>query len=94
MSLSQYRSYEALDAEFGPGLTVLHGENGQGKSNLLEALYLLAVAKSSRAGADRELMRRDASGQPSGHTQVSAWLSRGEDTVRVQFDLSVSAEEG
>ncbi|MEX2599117.1 MAG: AAA family ATPase, partial [Dehalococcoidia bacterium] len=39
LSLTNYRSYRALELRLGPGLTVLHGDNGQGKSNLLEAVY-------------------------------------------------------
>jgi len=57
---------------------------------VLEALYLLAVAKSPRVRADVELMRHDAEGKRCEHTQVSASLSRGRDPARVQIDLSAT----
>ena len=46
------RNYESLDLDLGPGLVLILGDNGQGKSNLLEALYLLAIAKSPRTAGE------------------------------------------
>ena len=57
LTLRNFRNYRALDLELGPGLTVLAGDNAQGKSNLLEAIYLLALTKSHRAENDRETVR-------------------------------------
>ena len=82
-------------------MSLIHGANGNGKSNLLEALYLLAVAKSPRAVAERELVGfgpayEAASVGPSGntglageqvHTVVSATIDRSGEPVRVQVDL-------
>jgi len=54
--LKQYRNYEFQEVSFLPGTNVLIGENAQGKTNALEAIYLLAVGKSHRALRDSELM--------------------------------------
>jgi len=54
--LQHYRNYGALDVTFDPGLVVLQGANAQGKTNLLEAIYLLATTKSGRARTDAELI--------------------------------------
>ena len=51
LSLTNFRSYRALELTLDRGLTVLAGENAQGKSNLLEAVYLLAIGKSQRRRA-------------------------------------------
>jgi DNA replication and repair protein RecF len=56
LSLRHYRNYAALDAAFQPGLVLLNGANAQGKTNLLEAIYLLATTKSARARSDGELI--------------------------------------
>jgi DNA replication and repair protein RecF len=48
LSLQNFRNYERLDFELNPGVTVLVGDNGQGKSNFLEAVYFLAVLRSFR----------------------------------------------
>ena len=54
LQLSHYRNYEELAVTFAPGINVLIGENAQGKTNLLEAIYLLAFTKSHRTAKDRE----------------------------------------
>ncbi|MDE2838588.1 MAG: DNA replication and repair protein RecF [Chloroflexota bacterium] len=56
LTLTNFRSYRQLDLALEPGLTVISGENGQGKSNLLEAVYLLAIGKSYRAVAERDVV--------------------------------------
>jgi DNA replication and repair protein RecF len=54
--LQHYRNYAALDVTFAAGLVVLQGANAQGKTNLLEAIYLLATTRSSRTRTDAELI--------------------------------------
>lgn len=56
LSLANVRSFQRLDLEFGPGVHVIYGENGTGKSNLLEAIALLSTARSPRASRDGELI--------------------------------------
>lgn len=60
LELVNYRNYEKLDLSFSPGINVLIGENAQGKTNIMEALYFLSMAKSHRATNDKELIRWDA----------------------------------
>src|SRR5215207_9197532 len=61
--LVNFRNYVRLALAPGERITVLRGDNGQGKSNVLEAIYFLATTRSPRAGSDRELVhwraRRD-----------------------------------
>ncbi len=61
VELRDFRSYESAQAELGPGLTVVHGRNGAGKSNLLEAICFGCTARSPRTRNDRELIRFGAS---------------------------------
>jgi len=60
MRLRDFRSYERTDVELGAGLTVLHGRNGAGKTNLLEALYFGLTGRSCRTSNEREVVRFDA----------------------------------
>ena len=55
--LRDVRSYAAAELEPGPGLTVLHGRNGAGKTNLLEALFFGCTGRSCRTTNERELVR-------------------------------------
>lgn len=57
--LSHYRNYDALELSFSEKTNVLIGENAQGKTNLLEAIYVLALAKSHRTTHDKELIGWD-----------------------------------
>jgi DNA replication and repair protein RecF len=56
-----WRSYAAAEIRLGPGLTVVHGANGAGKTNLLEALYFGLTGRSCRTGNEREVVGFDAS---------------------------------
>lgn len=57
LRLRGFRNLEPLDLPLAPGITVFWGDNGQGKTNLLEAVYLLATLKSFRAAKNSEMVR-------------------------------------
>ncbi len=56
IALSGFRNYEWETAEFAPGTNVISGQNAQGKTNLLEAVYMLSCGRSFRTRFDRELV--------------------------------------
>ena len=56
IALNGFRNYEWETAEFAPGTNVISGQNAQGKTNLLEAVYMLSLGKSFRTRFDRELI--------------------------------------
>ena len=58
--LTDYRSYDELDLTLAPGLTAVIGPNGVGKTNLLEAIGLLATLKSFRGAPVESMIRRSA----------------------------------
>jgi DNA replication and repair protein RecF len=60
LRLRDFRSYAAADVELGAGLTVVHGRNGAGKTNLVEALYFGCTGRSCRTSNEREVVRFDA----------------------------------
>lgn len=57
--LSHFRSYASADFSFSPDITTVVGPNTAGKSNLLEAIYLLAIGKSYRAEKDAQMIEID-----------------------------------
>jgi len=57
LTLRDFRSYEAAELRPGPGLTVITGRNGAGKTNLLEALYFACTGRSCRTATEREVVR-------------------------------------
>lgn len=54
LSLTHYRNYEELKLSFDPTIHLFIGDNAQGKTNILEAIYVLALAKSHRTSKDKE----------------------------------------
>lgn len=61
LELTDYRSYPQLTLAFQPGITVLVGKNGQGKTNIVEAVWYLATLSSHRVPHDAALVHRGAS---------------------------------
>ncbi len=59
LQLANYRNYARVQLKLEKGLNLFVGDNAQGKSNLLEAIYLLSTLRSSRASSDADLVRRD-----------------------------------
>ncbi|WP_333589393.1 DNA replication/repair protein RecF [Ligilactobacillus acidipiscis] len=57
LQLKNFRNYSEASLNFSPGINVLLGQNAQGKTNLLESIYVLATARSHRTANDRELIR-------------------------------------
>ncbi|MXW30450.1 MAG: DNA replication/repair protein RecF [Chloroflexi bacterium] len=86
LTLTNFRSYRQLDLALGPGLTVISGENGQGKSNLLEAVYLLAIGKSYRAVTERDLVSWQAA-EAGGYTIVAAALEGPQGALELRVGL-------
>ena len=56
VSLQNFRSYVKAEFRFSPRLTIIIGPNTAGKTNILEAIYLLATGRSFRAGVEREII--------------------------------------
>lgn len=60
LMLMNYRNYENLNIDFSKNVNVFLGDNAQGKTNILEAIYYAAFAKSHRTSKDKELIKWDA----------------------------------
>ena len=73
LQLTNYRNYPTLDLSLAPGSLLFLGDNAQGRSNLLEAAYVLAAGRSPRAGSDAELIARgvETGAQPFARLQAS-----------------------
>ena len=100
LRLTNYRNFTDLSLKLPPGLVVLSGANAQGKTNLLEAAYLLAIAKSYRTNVERELISWATQKTPEAGTAgmeqtiVDGEVERRDDTVRVIVGLHASSFTG
>jgi DNA replication and repair protein RecF len=82
LQLKQFRNYREQWVDFSAPKTILVGDNAQGKSNLLEAVELLATLRSHRALRDRELVQEN---EPVG--QIAAILERDSGTIDMTITL-------
>lgn len=57
IKLSNFRNYNKLETRFYKGINIIYGENAQGKTNLLESIYFLALTKSHRSFIDNNLIK-------------------------------------
>lgn len=87
LELENFRNYLSLRIEPSAGLNIFVGRNAQGKSNLLESLYILATSKSTRTTRDTELIRFD---QPAARVTANVIRSRSTD---ITIQLAVSQTE-
>ena len=91
--LENYRNYRRLDLKVGPSVNIFFGKNAQGKTNLIEAIYLCACARSHRTAKDKDLIFRSKNDmdQKSSHYQVVLeFFSKENDFVNTNNKESVA----
>ncbi|GCE26102.1 DNA replication and repair protein RecF [Dictyobacter alpinus] len=79
--LSDFRNYKELELSLEPGLFLFYGDNAQGKTNLLEAVSMLATATSFHASSDREVVNWSAQDHI---TRLKGTVQRNEDKVQLE----------
>ena len=82
LRVRDFRTYESADVALGAGLTVVHGRNGAGKTNLLEALYFGCTGRSCRTNDERRIVRF---GQPAARVEVEVEGRDGDHALSVGF---------
>lgn len=82
IKLADYRNYPCVTFSPTDGITVFHGANGAGKTNLLEAIHLCCLGRSHRTSQDRELIRQ---GSSCGSVQVHVMRRDGRREVKVML---------
>ncbi len=92
LSLTNVRSFRRLDLALSPGRHVIAGDNAQGKSNLLEAVQMLATARTLRGGTDLDLITWEAVADdplPAARLEAAVQTAHGKRTL----EIAVIAQE-
>ena len=89
VKLDQFRNYKSLELEFDSGTNLFYGDNAQGKTNVLEAVYLCGTTRSHRAGKDREMIRF---GQEEAH--ICMRIRKGDVPYRIDMHLKKNKTKG
>ena len=82
LTLDEFRNYNHLELPLGKGLFLFYGENAQGKTNLLEAVGMLATGSSFHASSDREVVNWHA---PDHLARLTASVMRREDDLQIEM---------
>ncbi len=85
LDLENYRNYKNLYLEFDEGTNILTGENAQGKTNILEAIYLCSTTKSHRGSKDGEIINFE---NDEGH--VRSVINKKNEEIRIDLHLRKS----
>ena len=89
LELKDYRNYDQLNMQFHYGTNILYGENAQGKTNILEAVYLGGTTKSHRGSKDREIIMFDKE-----EAHVRLMIEKNQITHRIDLHLKKNKAKG
>jgi DNA replication and repair protein RecF len=87
LSLTNFRNYARLELDLPPGMIVLHGDNAQGKTSLLESIYYLATSRSPHITSDRQLINWLADEEPIPFARLVAEVQTREGPRRVEVGM-------
>jgi len=91
LSLTHFRNYSRLELDLPAGIIVLQGDNAQGKTNLLEAIYYLSRLRSPRTNVDRELVNWLALEEDLPFARLVAQIQKAEETDQIELSLVQSS---
>ena len=87
LSLTNFRNYARLEMPFPTGAVVLFGDNAQGKTSLIEAIYYLATSRSPYTTSDRQLINWLVQDDPLPYARLVAEVKTVEGLKRVEVTL-------
>ena len=89
LELSNFRNYEKLNISFSPDVTILYGDNAQGKTNVLEALYTASTTKSQKGSKDKDMIKFNES-----ESHIRMTVEDGDIERRIDMHLKSTKQKG
>ena len=89
LELANFRNYEELNISFDKGTNILYGDNAQGKTNILEAIYVSATTKSHKGSKDKEIINFDKE-----EAHIRTYLEKENVETRVDMNLRKNKSKG
>ena len=87
--LNNFRNYESLEMNFDQGTNILYGDNAQGKTNILEAVYLAGTSKSHKGSKDREMIRFE-----NEESHIRMMVKKGDLSYKIDMHLRKNKAKG
>jgi DNA replication and repair protein RecF len=92
LSLTHYRNYQHLELDFTQPIALFQGQNAQGKTNLLEAIYFLSTTKPVHAQHEREVVDWQAEEEPIPYSRIAAEVQSGGRTLHLEIVMSARGD--
>ncbi|MDE7269275.1 MAG: DNA replication/repair protein RecF [Acetatifactor sp.] len=89
LELADYRNYESLELQFDKRTNILYGDNAQGKTNILEAIYVAATTKSHKGSKDKEIVNFEKE-----EAHIRTYIEKESVETRVDMHLRKSKSKG
>lgn len=89
LELANFRNYEELNISFDKGTNILYGDNAQGKTNILEAIYVSATTKSHKGSKDKEIINFNKE-----EAHIRTYLEKENVETRVDMHLRKNKSKG
>lgn len=89
IELADYRNYDFLTLQFDRGTNILYGDNAQGKTNILEAIYLTATTKSHKGSKDKEIINFEKE-----EAHIRTYIEKDDVETRIDMHLRKSKSKG
>ena len=83
LTINNFRNYENLEINFNKNINIFYGENAQGKTNIIEALFLFGIGKSFRTSKDSELIKF---GEKSANLEINFKKSDREGNIKINLE--------
>ena len=89
IELADFRNYDTLNLTFDKGTNILYGDNAQGKTNILEAIYVVATTKSHKGSKDKDIINFNKE-----EAHIRAYIEKDEVETRIDMNLRSSKSKG
>lgn len=89
LELANFRNYENLEISFDKGTNILYGDNAQGKTNILEAIFVSATTKSHKGSKDKEIINFNKE-----EAHIRTYLLKDDEEIRVDMHLRKNKSKG
>ncbi len=87
LNATNFRNYRSLEIDLLPHITIIQGDNAQGKTNLLEAIHVLAITRSHRTSSEKDLINRFALEEVPVFSRLCAFLTKWNDEYKIEMLL-------
>ena len=89
LELADFRNYDSLHIDFSSGTNILYGDNAQGKTNILEAIYLCATTKSHKGSKDKDIVNFNKE-----EAHIRTYLEKDNVDMRIDMHLRKNKTKG